>query len=214
MAAKTDFTAQEWEVLCHAPHLVMLSVATAGSSGPIGSIKEAFAPAGAIIEAAKGNNELLRQVFRPRGTQGGAAVDPQFDQDRKRHQSAARRAPERGGRQSRQSQRHFEAEGRDGRPGCIPPTPRKYCRPYRKGGEGRQFPGIWRRMDQRRRTNGYQPNFASTRGAGVRNGLADPPMEQAPRSSRVVAPRLVLTGAEPRMPWAPSCERTADAQYS
>jgi hypothetical protein len=40
----------------------MLSVATAGSSGPIGSIKEAFAPLGAIIEAAKGHDELLRTV--------------------------------------------------------------------------------------------------------------------------------------------------------
>ena len=62
MATKTDFTAQEWEILRDAPHLVMLSVATAGSSGPIGSIKEAFAPLGAIIEAAKGHDELLRGV--------------------------------------------------------------------------------------------------------------------------------------------------------
>jgi hypothetical protein len=62
MATKTDFTAQEWEVMRDAPHLVMLSVATAGASGPFGSIKEAFAPAGAIIEAAKGKNELLRQI--------------------------------------------------------------------------------------------------------------------------------------------------------
>ncbi len=62
MATKADFTAQEWEVLRDAPHLVMLSVATAGFSGPIGSIKEAFAPLGAIIEAAKGNDALLRGV--------------------------------------------------------------------------------------------------------------------------------------------------------
>jgi hypothetical protein len=62
MATKSDFTAEEWEILRDAPHLVMLSVATAGFSGPIGSIKEAFAPMGAIVEAAKGNNELLREV--------------------------------------------------------------------------------------------------------------------------------------------------------
>jgi hypothetical protein len=62
MATKADFTAQEWEVLRDAPHLVTLAVATAGSSGPIGSIKEAFAPLGAIIEAAKGHDELLRGV--------------------------------------------------------------------------------------------------------------------------------------------------------
>lgn len=62
MATKSDFTQQEWETLRDAPHLVMLSVATAGSSGPFGSIKEAFAPAAAIVEAAKGSNELLRQI--------------------------------------------------------------------------------------------------------------------------------------------------------
>jgi hypothetical protein len=62
MAKKADFTPQEWESLRDAPHLVMLSVATAGSSGPFGSLKEAFAPAGAILEAAKGNNELLKAI--------------------------------------------------------------------------------------------------------------------------------------------------------
>jgi hypothetical protein len=62
MATKSDFTAQEWETLRDAPQLVMLSVATAGSSGPFGSLKEAFAPAAAIVEAAKGSNELLRGI--------------------------------------------------------------------------------------------------------------------------------------------------------
>jgi hypothetical protein len=62
MAKKADFTPQEWETLRDAPHLVMLSVATAGSSGPFGSLKEAFAPAGAILEAAKGNIELLKAI--------------------------------------------------------------------------------------------------------------------------------------------------------
>jgi hypothetical protein len=62
MSTKIDFTAQEWEALRDVPHLVALSVATAGSSGPIGSIKEAFAPAGAIVEAARGNNQLLREL--------------------------------------------------------------------------------------------------------------------------------------------------------
>jgi hypothetical protein len=62
MANKSDFTPQEWETLRDAPHLVMLSVATAGSSGPFGSIKEAFAPARAIVDAAKGQNDLLRAI--------------------------------------------------------------------------------------------------------------------------------------------------------
>jgi hypothetical protein len=62
MAKKADFTTEEWETLRDAPLLVTLSVATAGSSGPIGSLQEAFAPVHAMVEAAKGNNELLRNV--------------------------------------------------------------------------------------------------------------------------------------------------------
>ena len=62
MLAKTDFTDGEWEALRDAPHLVAFAVATAGASGPIGTIKEAFAPIGAIIETAKGNNQLLRSI--------------------------------------------------------------------------------------------------------------------------------------------------------
>jgi hypothetical protein len=62
MAKKSDFTPQEWETLRDAPHLVMLSVATAGASGLIGTLKEAFAPAPAIIAAAKSDNEFLRAL--------------------------------------------------------------------------------------------------------------------------------------------------------
>jgi hypothetical protein len=62
MAKKADFTAEEWETLRDAPLLVTLSVATAGSSGLIGSLEEAFAPLHAMVEAAKGNIELLRDV--------------------------------------------------------------------------------------------------------------------------------------------------------
>jgi hypothetical protein len=62
MAKKTDFTAQEWEALRDAPHFVTFAVATAGASGPFGSMKEAFAPAMAIVEATKGGNELLRAI--------------------------------------------------------------------------------------------------------------------------------------------------------
>jgi hypothetical protein len=62
MARKSDFTVPEWEVLRDAPHAVTLAVAAAGASGVFGSLKEAFAPAAAILEAAKGKNELLREV--------------------------------------------------------------------------------------------------------------------------------------------------------
>ena len=62
MATKTDFTAEEWTVLRDAPQMVSVAVATAGGSGIFGSLKEALAPAGAIVEALKGDNQLLRAV--------------------------------------------------------------------------------------------------------------------------------------------------------
>lgn len=62
MATKSDFTSQEWETLRDAPHFVTLAVATAGASGPFGSLKEAFAPAQAIVEAVRGKNELLKSI--------------------------------------------------------------------------------------------------------------------------------------------------------
>jgi hypothetical protein len=70
MAKKSDFTAEEWEVLRDAPHFVSLAVATAGASGPFGSLKEAFAPAKAIVEAAQGGNELLRAICAQQSVRG------------------------------------------------------------------------------------------------------------------------------------------------
>jgi len=56
MATKADFSASEWQVLRDAPHWVVIAVAAAGGSGLFGSLKEAIAPAGAMIEALKGDN--------------------------------------------------------------------------------------------------------------------------------------------------------------
>ena len=62
MATKTDFSATEWETLRDAPHAIVLAVAAAGASGLFGSIKEAIAPSGTLVEALHGGNELLRQM--------------------------------------------------------------------------------------------------------------------------------------------------------
>ena len=62
MATKTDFSSTEWDVLRDTPHLVVLAVAAAGGSGLFGSIAEAIAPSGTIIEALKGSNQLLKEV--------------------------------------------------------------------------------------------------------------------------------------------------------
>ncbi len=62
MTTKTDFSSTEWEVLRDAPNLVILAVTVAGASGIFGSIAEAMAPSGTILEALKGSNQLLREI--------------------------------------------------------------------------------------------------------------------------------------------------------
>lgn len=62
MATKADFSAIEWKILRVAPHLVVVAAAAAGGSGLFGTLKEAIAPAAAMIEAIQGDNELLRQL--------------------------------------------------------------------------------------------------------------------------------------------------------
>lgn len=64
MARKSNFSKEEWQTLRSAPHLVVVAVAAAGGSGLFGSFKEAIAPAGAIIEALKGHNDLLKDLFQ------------------------------------------------------------------------------------------------------------------------------------------------------
>lgn len=73
MARKSDFSSEQWQTLRTAPHLVVVAVASAGGSGLFGSIKEAIAPAGAMIDALKGDNELLRDIFQKEEMQ--AAVE-------------------------------------------------------------------------------------------------------------------------------------------
>ena len=62
MIQKSDFSAQEWELLRDTPHLVAIAVAVAGGSGLFGSLKEAIAPARTIVQASQGNNTLLREI--------------------------------------------------------------------------------------------------------------------------------------------------------
>jgi hypothetical protein len=62
MADKSSFTAEEWKVLRDAPHLVSLAVATAGASGLVGTMKEAFSSSASLVEAMKSENPLLRAI--------------------------------------------------------------------------------------------------------------------------------------------------------
>ena len=63
MPTRTDFTHAEWRALRNAPQLVALATAAAGNSGLFGSLSEGMAAAGAFAEAARANNELIRQLL-------------------------------------------------------------------------------------------------------------------------------------------------------
>jgi hypothetical protein len=62
MADKSAFTPEEWQALRDAPQLVSLAVATAGASGLIGTLKEAFSSSASLIEAMRSDNPLLRTI--------------------------------------------------------------------------------------------------------------------------------------------------------
>lgn len=62
MTTQADFSADEWRAVRAAPHLVVIAAAAAGGSGLFGSLMEAIAPAGALADAIKGDNELLKAL--------------------------------------------------------------------------------------------------------------------------------------------------------
>ncbi len=62
MVAKAHFSDEQWQVLRDAPHAIAIAVVLAGASGIFGSLKEAMASAGAIVDALKGDNTLLHDI--------------------------------------------------------------------------------------------------------------------------------------------------------
>jgi hypothetical protein len=62
MTDKSAFSADEWQVLRDAPQLISLAIATAGASGLVGTIKEAFSSSAALVAAMKSENPLLRAI--------------------------------------------------------------------------------------------------------------------------------------------------------
>jgi hypothetical protein len=62
MADKSAFAPEEWSALREAPQLVSLAVATAGASGLVGTLKEAFSSSASLIEAMRSDNPLLRTL--------------------------------------------------------------------------------------------------------------------------------------------------------
>lgn len=62
MASKSDFTPEEWKTIGLAPVITGLFISMSDMSGPIGLMKETYASASSIIEAAKQPDAL--QVVR------------------------------------------------------------------------------------------------------------------------------------------------------
>jgi hypothetical protein len=73
MAAKSDFTSEEWSLLCKSPMLAGLVVVAASPSGPIGVVKEMVAMGRLIAEtkAKSGGNSLVDAVVADVTTREG-----------------------------------------------------------------------------------------------------------------------------------------------
>ena len=62
MADKSAFGPEEWKALRDAPQLISVAVATAGASGLVGTLMEAFSSSKTLVEAMKNENALLRTI--------------------------------------------------------------------------------------------------------------------------------------------------------
>lgn len=62
MADKSSFTTEEWSVIRDATVFSSLAVTLAGASGIVGTIKESFAAASALVEGMRSDNELVRSI--------------------------------------------------------------------------------------------------------------------------------------------------------
>ncbi len=62
MADRTQFTDQEWETLRDAPHLTAIAVASSGSSGFFGTLKEAMSASSALLDGHKSENTLVASL--------------------------------------------------------------------------------------------------------------------------------------------------------
>ena len=63
MATRTDFSPEQWQALRNAPQLVALATAAAGNSGLFGSLSEGMAMASTMVEALRGDQPLLKEIF-------------------------------------------------------------------------------------------------------------------------------------------------------
>lgn len=73
MPGKTDFTAEEWQVLRDTPSLVAAAVMLAGGSGLGGSFAESVAAGTRIYDGAKSSDALVKAIAAPDETRAAQA---------------------------------------------------------------------------------------------------------------------------------------------
>ena len=95
MAAKTDFTPDEWKLLLQSPLVAGIAVSAADPSGLIGMMKESMASARALLAAASDPNAdaLVKAVAADFETSEGRGARPGRRQgdDRRRQQAGRHR---------------------------------------------------------------------------------------------------------------------------
>lgn len=62
MTDRTRFTDAEWQTLRDAPHLAAMAVASSGSSGFFGTLKEAVSASSAVLDGMKSENEFIKAL--------------------------------------------------------------------------------------------------------------------------------------------------------
>lgn len=62
MSDRSRFSDEEWQILRDAPHLAAMAVASSGSSGFFGTLKEAVSASSAVLDGMKSDNPLISSL--------------------------------------------------------------------------------------------------------------------------------------------------------
>ena len=82
MSKQSDYTPEEWKAITVAPMLAGLVVSVSDLSGPVGTLKEAFAVAKAVAETdTNTSSELIRILAEGMKTWGGRPDIPELPKD-------------------------------------------------------------------------------------------------------------------------------------
>jgi len=89
MSKQSDYTPEEWKAIAAAPMLAGLVVSVSDLSGPVGTLKEAFAIAKGVAETATSTaSELIQILAEGMKTWGGRPDVPELPKDQEGARSA------------------------------------------------------------------------------------------------------------------------------